>query len=207
MPRKVANRLNPRKAPNQLRSAQTVDAILEGAAEVLERHGFDGYTTNQIAARAGVSIGSLYQYFPNKDAVTLALIERESTDLVGEVAAALAIKHPKQAVRAMIRAAVRNQLRRPQLARLLDFEEARLFAIKPTSRNAAVIRVLIEEFLRRSFDLSAAQAETVGTDVIEIAKALTDAGGRRSDVDAQTLEASIQAAVFGYLDAMAGRPR
>lgn len=66
--------VTPRKAPGQPRSAHTVAAILEGAAQVLEERGLAGYTTNAIAARAGVSIGSLYQYFPTKDAVTVALI-------------------------------------------------------------------------------------------------------------------------------------
>ncbi|MBR8500820.1 TetR/AcrR family transcriptional regulator, partial [Burkholderia cenocepacia] len=56
--------LSPRKAPRQRRSVATVDAIVEAAARILERDGFDGYTTNAVAALAGVSIGSLYQYFP-----------------------------------------------------------------------------------------------------------------------------------------------
>ncbi|MCW6512909.1 TetR/AcrR family transcriptional regulator [Lichenifustis flavocetrariae] len=64
-----------------------VDTILEGATHILKKLGFEGYTTNAIADRAGVSIGSLYQYFPNKDAVTLTLIERESAVLVREIEA------------------------------------------------------------------------------------------------------------------------
>jgi len=53
-----------------------VQAILEAAAQVFERHGYAGGTTNRIAKRAGVSIGSLYQYFPNKDAILVALVHR-----------------------------------------------------------------------------------------------------------------------------------
>jgi len=53
-----------------------VQAILEAAAQVFERHGYAAGTTNRIAQRAGVSIGSLYQYFPNKDAILLALVHR-----------------------------------------------------------------------------------------------------------------------------------
>ncbi|WP_454277896.1 TetR/AcrR family transcriptional regulator [Sphingomonas sanguinis] len=66
--------MNPRKTARQGRSAATVDAIVEAAARILEAAGPSGYTTNAIAQRAGVSVGSLYQYFPNKDAITRALI-------------------------------------------------------------------------------------------------------------------------------------
>lgn len=66
----------PRKSPQQARSRDTVDCILEGAAQVFETHGYAAGTTNRIAERAGVSIGSVYQYFPNKDAILVELIER-----------------------------------------------------------------------------------------------------------------------------------
>jgi AcrR family transcriptional regulator len=69
-------RLAPRKLPKQARSETTVEAILEAAAQIFERHGYAAGTTNRIAERAGVSIGSLYQYFPNKDAVLVALVRR-----------------------------------------------------------------------------------------------------------------------------------
>jgi len=69
-------RLEPRKVPKQARSQTTVDAILEAAAQVFERHGYAAGTTNRIAERAGVSIGSLYQYFPSKDAILVALVHR-----------------------------------------------------------------------------------------------------------------------------------
>jgi AcrR family transcriptional regulator len=69
-------RTEPRKTPSQERSRQTVDAIIEAAAQVFERHGYAGGTTNRIAERAGVSIGSLYQYFPNKEAILAVLLER-----------------------------------------------------------------------------------------------------------------------------------
>ena len=51
---------------------------MEAAARILEERGLEGYTTNAVAERAGFSIGSLYQYFPNKDAITIALIQRET---------------------------------------------------------------------------------------------------------------------------------
>lgn len=201
----ISSRLNPRKEPSQPRSARTVQAILDGAAHILEDQGLAGYTTNEIAARAGVSIGSLYQYFPGKDAVTIALIERESIALLDAVSAALLIPDPARALRAMIEAAVRNQLRRPKLARLLDFEESRLAAVMPASNNAAALRAALIEFLQRSNDLSIAQSESVAIDVMEITRALTDAAGRRNEVDSSAVESAIEGAVVGYLNAVLKR--
>ena len=68
--------LKPRKRPSQARSKATVEAILVAAAQVFRRQGYAGATTDRIAERAGVSVGSLYQYFPNKDAILVALTER-----------------------------------------------------------------------------------------------------------------------------------
>src|ERR1700722_1032131 len=73
-------RLAPRKAAKQERAQLTVEAILEAASQVFERHGYAHASTNRIAERAGVSIGSLYQYFPNKDAILVALARRHLTD-------------------------------------------------------------------------------------------------------------------------------
>jgi len=65
-----------RKAPRQARAKQTVDFILEAAAYILAERGFDGFTTNHVAERAGVNISSLYQYFPNKHSILEALQAR-----------------------------------------------------------------------------------------------------------------------------------
>lgn len=67
-----------RKIPRQKRAAETVEIILEAAVQLLERSGLDGFTTNAVAERAGISIGTLYRYFPNKRVLMHALAERES---------------------------------------------------------------------------------------------------------------------------------
>lgn len=72
----MTQRLKPLKEPKQARSRETYEAILGAAAQVFERRGYASATTNRIAERAGVSIGSLYQYFPNKNAILVALTER-----------------------------------------------------------------------------------------------------------------------------------
>ena len=66
----------PRIQPKQLRAQSTVDAILIAAEKIIGKHGYEAATTNRIAELAGVSIGSLYQYFPNKEAIAVALVER-----------------------------------------------------------------------------------------------------------------------------------
>jgi AcrR family transcriptional regulator len=87
MPVRVKTR--PRRKPRQERSRQTVDAILAAAARVLVNDGYDRTSTNRIAEAAGVSIGSLYQYFPSKEALVAALIERHVGEISAEMTAAL----------------------------------------------------------------------------------------------------------------------
>lgn len=69
-------RLEPRKKPRQRRAQATVEDVLAAAAQVFEALGYAAGTTNRIAERAGVSIGTLYQHFPSKEALAVALIER-----------------------------------------------------------------------------------------------------------------------------------
>ena len=79
-----------RKGPTQERARATVDAVLEATARVLVEEGFDKASTNRIAARAGVSVGSLYQYFDGKEALVRALAERHHEQLMGVLALAAA---------------------------------------------------------------------------------------------------------------------
>jgi AcrR family transcriptional regulator len=195
-------RLSPRKTPSQPRSVHTVETILEGAAHILERLGLEGYTTNAIAAHAGVSIGSLYQYFPTKDAVTIALIERESAGIAHEVIAALALDDRRRALRLMIEIAVRYQLRRPRLAVLLDFEQHRLSALMPSSSNAVAVHQALARFLdggQAALDLPSGLA---ASELMAMIGALTDAAGRRADSNQSLLADRIEAAVLGYLRAL-----
>eukprot|EP01035_Chromulina_nebulosa_P034341 gene34341-46061_t len=77
-----------RKAPRQQRSRATVDVIVEAAARVLGRRGWARFTTNEIAAVAGVSVGSLYQYFPNKLAIAEAIRQRHLDEVLRVLSAA-----------------------------------------------------------------------------------------------------------------------
>lgn len=84
---------NPRKQPVQQRSVATVDAILDATIQVLIRHGKDKLTTTLVAQRAGVSVGTLYQYFPNKRSVLQAALRRKITIVTEAVEAASIAAH------------------------------------------------------------------------------------------------------------------
>jgi AcrR family transcriptional regulator len=122
-------RTTPRKRPRQDRSRVTVDLILEATARVLLKHGFDGLTTNAVAEAAGVSIGSLYQYFPNKEALVAALIERhieEMNALVLSELTRVAQLPMAQAVRAVIELTFRAHHVEPELHRVLTEQVPRV---------------------------------------------------------------------------------
>ncbi|WP_346387466.1 TetR/AcrR family transcriptional regulator [Nocardioides sp.] len=81
--------LAPRKHPQQQRSRAMVERIIAAGREVLLRDGYDAFSTNRVADQAGISPGSLYQYFPNKAAIMAAVIDRYSDDVADRVAGAL----------------------------------------------------------------------------------------------------------------------
>lgn len=78
--------LNARKQPTQRRSAATVDAIVEAAIRVLLSDGYGRLTTVRVAEVAGVSVGSLYQYFPNKQSIVAEVVTRRSREIFDAVA-------------------------------------------------------------------------------------------------------------------------
>jgi AcrR family transcriptional regulator len=85
-----------RKTPHQARSRATIEAILQAAAHILGRRGWAGMTTNAVAEAAGVSIGSLYQYFPNKLALVEAVRLRHFDELLAVLATAADTSRPRQ---------------------------------------------------------------------------------------------------------------
>lgn len=114
------------RKPVQRRSEATVDTILEAAAQIFRTYGAKGATTNRIAERAGVSIGSLYQYFPNKEALLVALMERHigsSIEMLGKVLQRSANASPNERVRAAVTCVLDIHMEDPDLHRVI-FEEA-----------------------------------------------------------------------------------
>src|SRR3954469_24279894 len=122
-------RTTPRKRPRQARSKATVDTILEATTRVLVKQGFDGLSTNAVAAAAGVSIGSLYQYFPNKEALVSALIERHIEDMNSALLAELSrvARLPiAEAARCVIELTIRAHAIDPELHRVLTEQVPRI---------------------------------------------------------------------------------
>ena len=93
MPKTSALAFEPRKTPQQRRSVATVEAIYEGTIQVLLKHGAERLTTVHVARRAGVSVGTLYQYFPNKQALLFAVLERHLLRTVEAVEDTCAAHH------------------------------------------------------------------------------------------------------------------
>lgn len=114
-----------RRRPRQQRALQTVDAVLEAAIRVLRREGFDALTTNRIAEVAGVSIGSVYQYFPHKGAIFAAL-HRRHIETIDRLVAAELTQHADSSLddlmRAMLGAMIDAHTADPQLYELLATE-------------------------------------------------------------------------------------
>lgn len=119
-----------RKKPKQQRSIATVEALLEAAARVFVEEGYARATTNRIAAAAGVSVGSLYQYFPSKDALAVELLRRYRDGLVALVGARLE-GVARESFPVVVRALLADLLRAEGI-------------------NPALHRVLIEQVLRTS---------------------------------------------------------
>lgn len=80
--------LKPRKKPSQARSTVTVDAIVEATIRILRQDGWAACTTTRIAALAGVSVGSLYQYFPNRKAIAVEIVRQRTRTYLSAVLAA-----------------------------------------------------------------------------------------------------------------------
>ena len=98
---------SPRKSPSQERSRQTVERILDAGARIFHEQGYAGTTTNDIADEAGLSIGSLYQYFPNKDALLAALTKRHITTTTSSLAAMIGKLPEESGFDVILRAVVR----------------------------------------------------------------------------------------------------
>lgn len=141
----------PRKQPSQERSRVTVDALVEATARILVRESFDKASTNRIAEEAGVSIGSLYQYFPSKEALVAAVIDRHKEELMQVAREALARlgKLPaKDAVRALVTLAIEAHGVDPRLHRVLAEQiprTGRLKNVEAFSReNYSLFRTYLE---------------------------------------------------------------
>jgi AcrR family transcriptional regulator len=121
----------PRKLPSQARSRETVERILDATARILIADGYAAASTNRIAAEAGVSPGSVYQYFPNKDAIVLATVERMTNQLADEMIEQLRLpqgadRNPRRAVEAVLSALLDAMEQRRELVHVVVEQLPRL---------------------------------------------------------------------------------
>ncbi len=135
-----------RKVPQQQRSREMVERILTAGRDVVLRDGYDAASTNRIAAEAGVSPGSLYQYFPDKEAVLSAIVDRYVDDVSKRVTAALADRFDETG----------PQMVRATLNALLDALE----------ENTELLRVVADELPRKENSARASALEQRITDLL-----------------------------------------
>jgi AcrR family transcriptional regulator len=114
--------LTPRKEPNQERSRETVENILTATTHILEKDGFEKISTNRIAEKAGVSIGSLYQYFPTKDAIFSFMMERYvkgQTEMVDRIIQERKLSRDlKETVRIIISAIMESKIKQSRFQKM-----------------------------------------------------------------------------------------
>jgi AcrR family transcriptional regulator len=195
--------VRPRKAPRQARAAKTVEVLLAAAARVLRRESLAGFNTNRVAEVAGVSVGSLYQYFPNKAALVAALIDREQTALALALETLIA-EHAGRSLddtlRAVAQLAIEQQYSDPVYAAALDHEEQRLplgaRLSQAEKRFAAAAQTLIE---RHGHQLSPSLPPGAARDLLLITKALVEADAQSSRSPPPGLQDRIIRALRGYL--------
>lgn len=143
-------RTNPRKSASQERSRLTVDAILDATARVLMKEGYDQASTNRIAAVAGVSIGSLYQYFPSKEALVAAVSERHSNEvlqLMRNVLAKVAVRPIETAAREFVSVAIEGHRVNPKLHRVLAEQIPRIGRLENVEAINQDVHALIRGYL------------------------------------------------------------
>ena len=179
---------------------ETVRIIVEAAARILEQAGLGAFTTNAVAQRAGVSIGSLYQYFPRKEALIGALIIRETSLLLGDWEKAADRSDAWDALDEMITSAVDHQLRRPVMARWLDMEEARLPFDPDRQRVIGRLRDLLAHVMDRADLAMGYDVRIAAQDVLAIIKGIVDTAGEAGEADRPLLVGRVRRAVFGYLN-------
>ncbi|MFJ9248483.1 TetR/AcrR family transcriptional regulator [Streptomyces sp. NPDC101776] len=197
------DRLQPRRKPRQVRAELTRERILTAAAHVFAEYGYAAGTTNRIAERARVSIGSLYQYFPNKDAVLAALLVRHIDRGAWTQAEQLDLSPGtlEATVRALVRDAIDNHRDDPQLLRIMMEEAPVSRELRDTVERHGKARVgQVRDLLARHPDVQVRHLDTaveliVFTVEINIHKLMADPRA----IPVETFETELVDMVTRYL--------
>jgi AcrR family transcriptional regulator len=199
--------LHPRKKPVQARSAHTVEAIFEATIQVLLDRGAERLTTSRVAERAGVSVGTLYQYFPNKQSLLAAVLERHLLRVVEAVerASAQAKGRPVAAMAAALVAAfVDAKLAEPAASRALYAVAAEVggteVVARLTQRSQLVLCELLATAQDHSFDQLTTTSYVLATSVIGPIQGLLAAEAPPAVIDA--VREHLVAMVSAYLESV-----
>lgn len=143
-----------RKQPVQERSRRTVEAILQATTQVLIQRGYENATTGAIAERAGVSIGTLYQYFPNKELLVASLIEAHFKEVLTTIESALSdnVESPLAVLlRAVIRASLDAHRLQPALHKVLIEQVPRVGKFTEALELGEKLSAMLQQHLARHF--------------------------------------------------------
>jgi AcrR family transcriptional regulator len=145
----------PRKLPQQERSKITVEAILTATTQILVEEGYAKATTNRIAERAGVSIGSLYQYFPSKEALLAALSQHHQNEILSVLvskAKEFSDAPMHVAIRELVKASFLVHAVNPKLHKVLTEQVPRLGQLEQTPKVAESVTYLIHAYFEKRRD-------------------------------------------------------
>lgn len=198
--------IEPRKQPRQRRAAATVDVVLEASARILQKEGLAGFNTNEVARVAGVSVGSLYQYFPTKEAILAEIVRRKRVRLWEALSVELELAAEQDfevTVRRLIEATLRHQAGNQELARALDYAYAALPLQAETEALNAKIIGGIADILPA--DVRPDQI-TVARDIVAIVRGMIDSASTSGAWTPDDLVPRICRAVEGYLSEAGNQP-
>jgi AcrR family transcriptional regulator len=211
MKRTRSESLNPRKKPQQRRSRITIDAVFEATIQVLLERGLDGITTSQIAERAGVSVGSLYQYYPNKRALLAAVVSRHVGEVVDATIRACQSAHGKtigEMCATMMSAFVDAKTRRPEVSRALYLPSAAVNADEIVKQKSSRCAQAVHDMLITASDARFAEARLVSgmliASIVGPTKATIEGGGDRTSFE--RLKSHLIALSVGYLTQVSTAP-
>jgi AcrR family transcriptional regulator len=182
-----------------------VDAIVAATARVLVKDGYEALSTNRVAERAGVSVGSLYQYFPSKEALVVAVMERHIERMTGELGdrlAAMADRPIDEVARALVHLLLDAHRVDPKLHRALMSQVPRVGAFAGMNELTARLEARIVGFLSsRRRDVGVSDPALAAFVLVRAAEALTHAAViERPDLLAGAeLEAEIVRLIVAYL--------
>ncbi|WP_082709808.1 TetR/AcrR family transcriptional regulator [Burkholderia sp. TSV86] len=168
----------PRKRPRQARSAQTVELILEATARLLAERGYACMTTNMVAERAGVSVGSVYQYFPNKSSLVAALHERHAVQIRKAIEQCLATRSSDlgHSIEAVVRAMMAEHENAPALHQVLEqefrFFDAPLADSPADTQILCCLRTLLE---KHQHEVAAIDLDLAAWTLLQVAQSLVHA--------------------------------